>query len=269
MWESIAGWDMAPPSVPSGSGQIMAAVRRALRGVDIGPMEAMRILSWVQEETPAVYDREQTTYLVLGSYREPYIRRVRAVSDRLNRRYGTYAFLIGDFADIDVPRLPEFRVKFHLTATFADYVAAVFEQDAGGEINELGKLSETEYFEKSHVLPRGYRWETESHFTDKQDVFAAAAQVATAADIDDETKQTELEALVDRARDARIDLTVEELTTWLDAHDPEVPSYSWVHLNDFRLFELQDRCYPWTTEAELLAATDTLPGPPRPRWEEP
>lgn len=259
---------MPTPSVPAESGQIMAAMRRALRGVDVGPTEAMRILSWTQEETPAIYDRKQTTYLVLGSYRDPYIRRVRAASDRLNRRYGTYAFVIGDLDDIDVSRLPEFRVKFHLAATLVDYVAAIFEQDAGGEINELGKLSETEYFGKSHVLPRGYRWETESHFVDEQDVFAAAAQIATAEDVDEETKQTEFEALVDRARDVGIDLTVEELTTWLDEHDPDVPSYSWVHLNDFRLFELQNRCHPWTTEAELLEETDTLPGPPRPRWED-
>jgi hypothetical protein len=259
---------MSEPSVPTGAGQIMAAVRRALRGVDVGPAEAMGVLSWIQAETPAVYARDQTTYLVLGSYRDPYIRRVRAVSDRLNRRYGTCAFLIGDLDDIDVDRLPAFRVKFHLAATLADYVAAVFEQDAGGEINELGKLSETEYFEKSHVLPRGYRWETESHLSSEQDVFAAAAQIATADDLDEEPTRTELAALVDRARDAGIDLTVADLLAWLDEHDIEVPAYSWVHLNDFRLFELQDRCYPWTTEDELLAKTDALPGPPRPRWEE-
>ena len=172
---------MTTPSVPPNAGRIMAAVRRALRGVDVRQTEAMRILSWAHEETPAVYDGDQTTYLVLGSYREPYIRRLRAVSDRLNRRYGTYAFLIGDLADIDITRLPEFRVKFHLTAAFADYVAGVFEQDAGGEINELGKVAETEYFEKAYALPRAYRWETESNLDDERDVFAAAAQIADAA----------------------------------------------------------------------------------------
>ena len=259
---------MSTPSVPAESGQIVEAVRRALRGVDVGPAEATRILSWIQDETPAIYDRERTTYLVLGSYRDPYIRRVRTVSDRLNRRYGTYAFVIGDLSDMDIARIPEFRVKFHLTATFADYVAAVFEQDAGGEVNELGKLSETAYFEKSHVLPRGYRWEESSHLADEQDVFVAAAQIATAEDIDEETKRAELEALVDRACDAGIDTTYEALGRWLDDHDVDVPSYSWVHLNDFRLFELQNRCYPWTTEDQLLEKTDALPGPPRPRWEE-
>jgi glutathione S-transferase len=149
---------MSAPSVPPNSGKIMQAVRQALQGLDIGSKEAARILSWANSEAPAIYDRDQTAYLVLGSYRDPYLRRVRTVSDRLNRRYGTYAFLVGDLADIDLPRLPEFRVKFHITAALSDYVAAVFEQDGGGEINELGKLSETEYFEKAHARSRAYQW---------------------------------------------------------------------------------------------------------------
>lgn len=258
---------MTAPSVPPESGQILAATRRALRGADLDPAESMRILSWAREELPAIYERDQTSYLVLGSYRSPYIRRLRAVSDRLNRRYGTYAFLIGDLGDVGIPRVPEFRVKFHLTATLADYVGAVLEQDAGGEINELGKLSETEYFEKAHVLPRGYRWETESNLEDERDVFVAAAQLVAATDIDENQRRAELERLCQRARNAGFDLTQAELTTWLDEHEPDVPSYSWVHLNDFRLFDLHGRCYPWTTEDQLLEATDELPGPPRPSWE--
>ncbi|SDE99701.1 hypothetical protein [Halorientalis regularis] len=259
---------MSAPSVPPNSGDIMKAVQQALHGLDIGSTEAVRILSWANSETPAIYDRDQTAYLVLGSYRDPYLRRVRAVSDRLNRRYGTYAFLIGDLSDIDLPRLPEFRVKFHITATLSDYVAAVFEQDAGGEINELGKLGETEYFEKAYALPRAYHWDTESHLSDERDVIAAGAQTMAATDIDDESKSEELDALVDRATQAGIDISVDEVTTALADDDFEVPSYSWVHLNDFRLFELHERCYPWTTEDELLAAADDLPGSPRPDWEQ-
>ncbi|WP_235019639.1 hypothetical protein [Natrialba sp. INN-245] len=228
----------------------------------------MDILSWAQDELPAIYERDQTAYLVLGSYRSPYIRRVRSVTDRLNRRYGTYAFLIGDLGDIDVSRHPEFRVKFHLTAALADYITTVIEQDAGGEINELGKLSETEYFRKAYVLPRGYRWDTESNLRGREDVLAAAAQIEAATDVDEETTQSELSKLVDRATAAGIDVTVDELTEWLTDHELAVPSYSWVQLNDFRLFELQDRCYPWLTEDELVERTDELPGSPRPQWEE-
>jgi hypothetical protein len=186
----------------------------------------------------------------------------------LNRRYGTYAFLIGDLADIDLPRLPEFRVKFHITATLSDYVAAVFEQDAGGEINELGKLGETEYFEKAYVLPRAYHWEAEANLTNRRDVLAAGAQLMAATNIDAEAKSTALEALVDRANQAGVDITVDVLQRELEEQKIEAPSYSWVHLNDFRLFEHHGRCYPWTTNDELLDATDELPGSPRPNWEE-
>jgi len=246
----------------------MEAVQQALRGLDVGSTEAVRILSWANSETPAIYDRNRTAYLVLGSYRDPYLRRVRAVSDRLNRRYGTYAFLVGDLSDIGLPRLPEFRVKFHITATLSDHVAAVFEQDAGGEINELGTLGETEYFEKAYAFPRAYQWETENHLGGERDVIAAAAQIIAATDIDDETKTAELEALVGRAGRAGIDVSVDSVTATLAERDIEVPSYSWVHLNDFRLFELHGRCYPWTTEEELLDAADDLPGSPRPGWEQ-
>lgn len=259
---------MGGPSVPPNAGKIMAAVQRALRGLDVGSTETTRILSWAISETPAIYDRDQTVYLVLGSYRDPYLRRVRAVSDRLNRRYGTYAFLIGDLADIDIPRLPEFRVKFHITATLSDYVAAVFEQDAGGEINELGKLGETEYFEKAYVFPRAYHWETEANLTDRRAVLAAGAQLMAAANIEAETKFADLDALVDRANQAGVDITLDALRSELKEQEIETSSYSWVHLNDFRLFELHGRCYPWTTKEELLDATGELPGSPRPNWEQ-
>ncbi|GAB3025095.1 hypothetical protein GCM10025298_11150 [Natronobiforma cellulositropha] len=246
----------------------MATVQRALRGLDVGSTEATQILSWANSETPAIYDRDQTAYLVLGSYRDPYLRRVRAVSDRLNRRYGTYAFLIGDLADINISRLPEFRVKFHIMATLCDYVAAIFEQDAGGEVNELGKLGETEYFEKAYAFPRAYHWEREGNLTTERDVLAAGAQIIAATDIDEETKTVALEALVDRAEHAGIDITVDAVISELADQQIDVPSYSWVHLNDFRLFELHGRCYPWTTEEELLDSTDELPGSPRPGWEQ-
>ncbi len=268
MAQSIVSTNMSGPSVPRNAGKIMTAVQRALRGLDVGATEATQILSWANSETPAIYDRDQTAYLVLGSYRDPYLRRVRAVSDRLNRRYGTYAFLIGDLTDIDIPRLPEFRVKFHITATLSDYVAAVFEQDEGGEVNELGKLGETEYFEKAYAFPRAYHWEMEENLTEERDVLAAGAQIMAATNVDEETKAAELEALVDRAAHTGIDITVDDVTSTLEDKQIDVPSYSWVHLKDFRLFELHGRCYPWTTVDELLDATDELPGSPRPSWEQ-
>ncbi len=107
-----------------------------------------------------------------------------------------------------------------------------------------------------------------SFFGDERDVLAAAAQLVEVTDIDDKAKTAELDALVERAEKAGNDVTVDALTDELEEHEIEVPSYSWVHLNDFRLFELHWRCYPWTTVDALLDATDDLPGSPRPRWEQ-
>jgi hypothetical protein len=48
----------------------------------------------------------------------------------------------------------------------------------------------------------------------------------------------------------------------------EPATYSWVHLNKFRKFELHNRCFQWTTEAELRTVVGDLPSPtPRPEWE--
>jgi len=99
-------------------------------------------------------------------------------------------------------------------------------------------------------------------------VLAAAAQINAATDADEETKAAELEALVERAGHAGIDGDVDALIDVIEEQEIDAPSYSWVHLNDFRLFELHGRCYPWTTEDELLDATDELPGAPRPGWEQ-
>lgn len=51
--------------------------------------------------------------------------------------------------------------------------------------------------------------------------------------------------------------------------ESEEATYSWVHLNKFRKFELHDRCFPWTTVEELRTAVGELPSPtPRPHWED-
>lgn len=48
----------------------------------------------------------------------------------------------------------------------------------------------------------------------------------------------------------------------------EPATYSWVHLNKFRKFELHNRCFPWTTEEELRTVVGDLPTPtPRPEGE--
>jgi hypothetical protein len=77
--------------------------------------------------------------------------------------------------------------------------------------------------------------------------------------------QATVQSLVNRAQESGLD--IDEQKVW-DAIDDrtdageEPVTYSWVHLNKFRKFELHERCFPWTTVDELPSLT------PRPEWEE-
>lgn len=256
--------EFSPPS----SSEIEQIVDDALQGLELTPDEITAIIDFASSELTHLQSTE-TSYFVLGSYRDPYIRQLRTVENELNKRLSAYAFVMGDLREIGLDRLPEFRVRFHLLASYADYVVGVYEQDAGGEITELGKISETPYFDKSYVLPRDYCWMTNENFDGKADVVAAGMAIYYNEDLADEEKQSELDSLSAGARENGIDLPKEEVIEIVsERKDDEIVSYSWVHLNEFRLFELHDRCQPWVKESELRDAVDVVPKPQtRPKWE--
>lgn len=250
---------------PSGSrpsaAELLARANDALHGLELEPGETAAVLDFANQEVPHLQTPE-TSYLVLGSYREPFIRRVRVVENELNKRVGTYAFVLGDLRDLDIDRLPTFRIRFLLIASFADAIAAVYEQDAGGEVTELGKISETPFFENSSVLPRDYAWMTERRLESEEAVIAAAVRVVSSADLDDDETATELTRLVEAARRNGFDLSQADLREGVEARledGPDVASYSWVQLNEFRLFELHDRCFPWANAEELRSAVERIP----------
>lgn len=246
-------------SPPPNASEIMKQVDEALQGLELEPGEAAEILGFANREVPRLHTSD-TSYFVLGSYRDPYIRRVRAVQQELNRRVGTYPFVLGDLPELDIDRLPTFRIQFHLLATHADFIAAVFEQDAGGEVTELGEISSTPYFDDAYVLPRDYAWMTDQRLETIEDVVAAATNVYYSDDVDPEQVDGELESLVGTARQKGVDVTVDDVRDRIQDRESEtIVSYSWVHVNEFRLFELHDRCFPWTTEEELRDAADRLP----------
>ncbi|USZ66893.1 hypothetical protein NGM10_09130 [Halorussus salilacus] len=176
---------------------------------------------------------------------------------------------MGDLREIGLDRLPEFRIRFHLLAAYADYVVGVYEQDAGGEVTELGKISETPYFDKSYVLPRDYCWMTGENFDGKADVVAAAMSVYYSDELTDDEKDDELESLSATARKNGVGVSKEDLIDAVrERENDDTASYSWVHLNEFRLFELHDRCRPWVQESELRDSVAVVPTPTsRPDWE--
>ncbi|WEL18407.1 Uncharacterized protein SVXHr_2253 [Halorhabdus sp. SVX81] len=244
----------APPDVA----EIKSHIDEALHGIELEPEETAAILGFANEEVPHLQTPE-TSYLVLGSFRSPYIRRLRLIENELNKRIGSYAFVLGDLREIDSERLPVFRIRFYIIASYADAIAAVYEQDAGGEVTELGKISETPFFEDTYVFPRDYAWMTDRRLETKTDAFAAANRIAGNADLDDDGVQAELETVVENARSNGIAISLDEINDSIEQRDSDVASYSWVHLNEFRLFELHGRCFPWSEPADLRSAVDRIP----------
>lgn len=241
--------------------EIQARVDDALHGVELDPDETAEILGFANEEVPHLLTPE-ASYLVLGSYREPFIRRVRVVENELNRRIGTYAFVLGDLRPLDIDRVPTFRIRFFLVAPYADTITAVFEQDAGGEVTELGKISETPFFDDSFVLPRDYAWMTDRRLEREEDVFAAALRVVLNDDLGEEETAAELETILDDGRRNGLDVSMAEVREHVEERidaGASAPRYSWVQMNEFRLFELHDRCLPWGDADELRAVVGEVP----------
>lgn len=252
---------MSEPGPPPTPAKIMEQIDDALQGVELEPHETSEILGFANREIPHLQAPE-TSYFVLGSYREPFVRRLRVVQNELDKRFGTYPFLIGDLPELDIDRVPTFRIRFNLLAAYTDRIVAVYEQDAGGEITELGKISTTPYFDKSTVLPRDYAWMTDRKIDTREDIFAAAVNIYFNDDIGSNAVEEEIESLVAAACRNGVDVTEEDVLDRIEERedaDLDVVSYSWVHLNEFRLFELHGRCFPWTTPADLREAVTEIP----------
>lgn len=249
---------MSGAGLPPDAAEIMERVDDALQGLELEPHETAEILGFATEELPHLHTPEDS-YFILGSYRAPYLRRLRIVQNELDKRLGTYPFLMGDLPDLEIDRLPVFRIRFELLAAHADTIVAVYEQDAGGEVTELGKISDTPYFEASFVLPRDYAWQTDRRIDTEADVVAAAASISDTDELDEETIEDELERLVATATENGIDISQAALTERLDDRDDAAVTYSWVHINEFRLFELHGRCLAWSSPEDLRDIVEEVP----------
>ncbi|WP_262174482.1 hypothetical protein [Haloarcula laminariae] len=261
---------MTDPSPPPDATDIMTVVHKAIGGIELEPAEKREIWRFTQRELPYLWS-QRTSYFILGSYRDPYIRRLRAVQNELTKQLGAYPFIMGDLLELPTDRLNTFDIMFSLLATYSDYIIGVFEKESGGEAPELGEIDDPPYFGKSYVFPRDYTWVTDANLESKQHVIQAALEIAFADDLSEEAAQSKIESLVANAQDSDLDINKQEIVEVIDdrVDEGESPAaYSWVHLNKFRKFELHDQCFPWTTEEELRTTVDELPSPtPRPEWE--
>jgi hypothetical protein len=248
----------------------MTVVHEAVGGIELEPAEKQEIWRFTRRELPYLWS-QRTSYFILGSYREPYLRRLRAVQNELTKQIGAYPFLMGDLLELPTDRLNTFDIMFSLLGTYSDYIVGVFEKESGGEAPELGEIDDPPYFDKSYVFPRDYAWVTDTNIESKQHVIQAAVEIAFADDLSEAAVQSKITSLVDRAQNSGLDIDTQAVWDAIDDRTEtgeEPATYSWVHLNKFRKFELNERCLPWTTEDELRATTDELPSPtPRPEWE--
>ena len=261
---------MTPPAIPLNATRIYRALERALDGLTVPPDDIAEVNRFVNHELPQFEQPGVTTYLVLGSYRDEYGQRLRLFTAELNKPHAAIAVVLGDTYDLQTTVAPPFDVKLHLLAEYADYVAGVYEKESGGESPELGYVR-TVYHEKTHVLPRDYTGLTRSSIETTADVITAAFSVYY-SDTDESVKRNQLLSLLSEAQQSGIDISERELVTAIKEREEDLDeppaSYSWVHLNVFRFFELQERCYPWITVDELRSQADSLPGPARPTWEQ-
>lgn len=262
---------MSDPRPPPDAADIMALVHAAVGDIELEPAEKRGVWRFTQRELPYLWS-QRTSYFILGSYRDPYIRRLRAVQNELTKQLGAYPFIMGDLGDLPIDRLNSFDIVFRLLATYSDYIVGIFEKESGGEAPELGEIDDPPYFDKSYVFPRDYAWVTDSNLDSRHHVIQAALEIAFTDDLPADETRSKIESLVDRATNIGIDVDEREVWDVIDdrkdgGHEPA--TYSRVHLDKFRKFELHDRCFPWTTEAELRTIVAELPSPtPRPAWEE-
>lgn len=261
--------DGSLPSVPDNAKEIYNALSRALGDLNPTQEERDAIATYVGREIPPLLDTRVTAYLVLGSYRNSFHQRLRAVQHELgNRRTDTRAIVLGDTAEmpIDERAFPAFDVKFHLLAATADLITMVMEKESGGEGPELGRIADEPYLQYSHVLPRDFVGFT----TDNIDSLAEARKAATEIWFNDHESAEEKTGAIDRLIDQCEFVTnpgeIYDFLDRRDREDSEPPAYSWVHLSAFRKFERVDRCHPWMTEEELRAQAQALPGPDQPDW---
>lgn len=261
---------MSDPRPPPDAADLMTVVHEAVGGIELEPAEKREVWRFTQRELPYLWS-QRTSYFILGSYRDPYIRRLRAVQNELTKQLGAYPFIMGDLLELPTERLNTFDIMFSLLATYSDYIVGVFEKESGGETSELGEIDDPPYFDKSYVFPRDYAWVTDANHESKHHVIQAAIEIAFTDDLTEDETHSRIISLVDHAQASGIDVAEQAVWEVIDDRVEEgadPATYSWVHLNKFRKFELHDRCVPWMTEEELRAAVTELPSPtPRPEWE--
>ena len=267
---------MSRPRVPRNSHAIYRAVNRLFDGISPPQGDYHEVVRYMNQELPR-FEQADSSYLIIGSYRGAYGRRLREFANCVNMPTNAEAIVLGDTLDLDTEVIPEFDIKINLLGETTDYIAGVYEKESGGESPELGVLRAL-FVNKTYVFPRDYIGFTQESLTSREDVIQAALTIFY-ADFDHieseqrvaDTKKTQIASLLTAAENNGVEITERELVDCIKQRQHEIDEppaeYSWVHLSFFKRFEVMGQCQGWMTMAELRDCADELPGPERPQWE--
>lgn len=229
-----------------------------LYGIELDPVDSERLLSYMRERYEHLFG-PHSTYFVLGSYEPPFKYRLDEALDVLNRRHDAYAYLLATQPDLDVSAdIPDLKVKFFLHALYADSIPLILEHDTGGAVAEFGRVERPTLLERTYLFPRSQeeRYADESLLTTRDAIHARAIELAYHADDLD----GELAALAEHARDHGLDISTQDLESYLEAElGGRKPSYSGVITDSLVHLESLNQCFSWTTTDELEDQLSNVP----------
>lgn len=229
-----------------------------LYGVDLEPVDSERLLAYMRERHEHLFG-PHTTYFVLGSYEPPFKYRLDDALDVLNHRHDAYAYLLATQPDLHVSdAIPDLKVKFFLHALYADAIPLILEHDTGGAVAEFGRIERPTLLDRTYLFPRALEehYDEESMLTTRDSVRARAIELAYHASNLDER----LAGLAERARDNGLDISTQELESYLDADlDGRTPSYSGVITDSLSHLDALGQCFSWTTTEELEEQLSHVP----------
>lgn len=253
---------MSGSRIPPQSSAIYQALKRALGPLwnqQVPPYEFQAVLPFMRNDVvPLQYP--SPSYLILGSYRKPYIIRLREFSHELNKLPGHTSVVLGDTPSLNLQQLPESEIKLHLLAAAVDRVALVLEKDDGGEIYELGTITAV-YQQRTYVLPRDFDGQDGKTPESPREVMAAAIKIDTDNSITDSQTKTEIQQMVADARSRGIQITLRSVADAIKRRRnanqlSNIPDYSWMAEGAFETYTRLNRCYPWVTVGQLRNDAD-------------
>ncbi|MBP1924050.1 hypothetical protein J2751_003100 [Halorubrum alkaliphilum] len=221
-----------------------------LYGLELDPVDSERLLSYMRERHEHLFG-PHSTYFVLGSYESPFKYRLDKALDVLNHRHDAYAYLLATQPDLCVSdKIPDLKVKFFLHALYADAIPLILEHDTGGAVAEFGRVERPTLLDRTYLFPRVLeeRYDDESLLTTQDAIRARAIELAYHAD----NLNERLAALAERARDQGLDISTQDLGSYVDSElGGRTPLYSGLITDSLVHLESLDQCFSWTTTEEL------------------